>query len=115
MKNPFCPIEIENAFAPMYNEQAAFTTKSGERQALDVCVFDDVEGETLLEEGSMETNRRNIQLNLRMSDWNFVKTLKRGDAIEIPCRGKFAVVSVQNDPNIGIVVNARSIETARGE
>ena len=105
MNGPFT--NFDDAFIPMYGEQASFTTKDGDRQTIKVCVFDCVEGEPLMEEGSMETTRRDIQLSIHMKNWNFVKRLKRGDAIEVPCRGKFSVQEVMNDPHFGIVVKAR--------
>ena len=105
MNNPFT--DIDDAFLTMFKEEASLTTKEGDRQTLKVCIFDNVEGEPLIDEGSMETTRRDIQLSIHMKDWNFVKRLTRGDKIEVPCRGKFSVQQVINDPQFGIVVKAR--------
>lgn len=108
MRSPF-GCENERAFDPFYDESAVVKLKSGKKQTLVVSVFDDIEGQTLLEDGSIDTARHDIQLRARQSDWCFVQTMKRGDTIELPRRGKYSVSEVKNEPALGIIITARSI------
>lgn len=107
MTNPFS--DIENAFRPFFNEAVVARLKTGEAQTIPACVFDDIEGEPLLDQ-SLDTERRDIVVLCRAEDWLFVKKLRRGDRIEMPDAGlKYAVSQVRNDADQGIVIKARQI------
>ena len=101
--------DSEEAFAPFYDESVIATTKEGEVQTLTVSVFDDIEGEPLMDEGSMETNRKDIQFNARQKDWYFIQKLKRGDEIEWMGK-KYKVEVARNDPALGVIVKAREAD-----
>lgn len=109
-KSPFK--NTDNAFDPFFTEYVKVTLKSGECQTLKVALFDDIEGDPLGEEGSMDTTRKDIQINARQEDWHFVEKMARGDLVEIPTNSKgakYRVQTVKNDFALGIIIKAREI------
>lgn len=100
----------ERAFMPFNDFAITITTKTGNRETLKVSLFDDIEGEPLSDEVSMDTERKDLQIIARRKDWGFVKTVKRGDTIEVPPdKKKYSVSSVENDFALGIIIKARQI------
>jgi len=105
MNSPFQ--NTDGAFEVFYDEEVVVSLKDGSKQTLTVSIFDIVEGDVLMDEGSMDTTRTDIRLTARKKDWCFLKSLKRGDILECRCRGKYTVSEVKNDPYFGIVITAR--------
>lgn len=100
--------DTDKAFMPFYDFAVTITTKEGKRQTLKVSLFDDIEGEPLSQELSMETERKDIQIVARRRDWSFLQTIRRGDTVEVPpMKKKYSISSVENDFAMGIIIKAR--------
>lgn len=99
----------------MYDEPVLVTLKrDGEtkRQTITCAVFTDQTGDAYAS-GSMDTEREDIGVNCRKSDWAFVSQLRRGDRLERPFVNKtYCVSEVVRDSLAGLVIRARE---ARGK
>lgn len=105
MKTPFT--DIDKAFEPFWIDMIIATLKNGETQTLPCCVFDDVEGEPLVD-NMMDTDRRDILIMARDADWCFIKRMKRGDELTYN-NEKYSVKEAKNDSALGIIVRARQV------
>lgn len=100
-----------NAFEPMFDEAVIVTAERERetlRQTIYCCVFSDCTGETLYE-GSVDTDRQDIQVVCNERDWKFAQSLQTGDKLERPSTGmKYVVSNVRKDAVLGWVIAARS-------
>ena len=109
MKSPW--ENINRAFEPFYADVAVVTFERNnvvDRQTLNVCVFNDMDGEPLAE-NSIETTREDILIHCKRCDWSIIKKFRRGDEVQIQSRENvvYTFSEVINDFHFGIVVKAR--------
>lgn len=103
----------------MFEEEVVvILKKTNKRQTLQACVFDDINGEVLSEDASMDTSRKDIQLLFFQKDFGFLQSITRGDVVERLVgvgngepfrRMKYTVSESYRDENHSWVIKARSI------
>lgn len=104
-----------DGFDVMYDETI---TVSGQRKdvevfefqtSVQVCIFTDNTDDSFSDD-MMDTETESIHIAFRKNDWQFAKSLKRGDVIVRSqfCEKKYVVQSVKQDCLLGYVVIARS-------
>lgn len=105
--------DIDNAFAPMYNECVIVSFSRQDRKynlTLKCCVFVD-NTDVSFDDSTIDTKMEQIIVQIRKDDWAYVKQLRRGDTLERPeLNGKkYKVEEVTKDGLMDWIVRARSI------
>ena len=106
MSNPW--IETDGAFAPFFDESVIARSKDGKAVTIRAAVFSCNTGEPL-DESLLETECDTLNLVVARCDWPYAKTLARGDSLEIDCKGKYKICTVNHDKQFGLVITARSV------
>lgn len=101
--------EVDEAFQLMFDESIVIT-HGGEKATIEVVVFTDNTGDSLVEE-TMDTTREDIKIVCKRKDWPYMSRLVRGDTIErTTCNGvKYKVQEAKFDALMGWCIYARSI------
>ena len=104
MKNPF---DIEDAFNPMYTDNASIVGKNC-RTTLKCCVFNDSTSDPTNPD-MVDTDIERIDIVTRREDWPQVKLMEIGDKVEIAnTRKRYIIDGVRRDSSLGVVISARS-------
>lgn len=103
------PWDVEEAFDPMFDEEISI--KSGDRKITVPCVvFSDVSGDVLTD-AAIQTDRMDISIIVKNSDWAFIGRLNVGDVIERVVNGKvieYRFSEIIEDLTMGKRIIARS-------
>ena len=106
MKSPFT--DTDSAFDVFYDESVVIT-HGGNRQTIDVNIFTDETGDALTD-SAMDTDREDILVVFKPTDWGYMSKLVRGDTIERTAHNgvRYKVVDSRHDAIMGWVLHARS-------
>lgn len=95
------------AFDPMFCDPVTIT-HGGKKTTLNAAVFVSGTGDPLLD-SSVETERDDITIVVRKTDWPYIQNLTRGDSIVRPNGKRYKLSAVECDEIMGWCLAAREV------